>query len=95
MTLTLELSPEEEALLRAEAAKAGMDETAFLRSLLHGWTAPQTVRPIVGVPDFGGRSIADIIEEIGTVEGLPADLSTNPKYLEGFGETKNVRDMGA
>ncbi len=37
---------------------------------------------------FGGKSIADILQEIGFVEGLPEDLSTNPKYMEGFGETR-------
>lgn len=37
---------------------------------------------------FGGKSIADILQEIGFVEGLPEDLSTNPKYMQGFGETK-------
>ncbi|GDX41107.1 hypothetical protein LBMAG21_13990 [Armatimonadota bacterium] len=37
---------------------------------------------------FGGKSIADILQEVGFVEGLPEDLSTNPKYMEGFGETK-------
>ena len=41
--------------------------------------------------DFGGKSVADLIREIGFVEGLPSDLSTNPKYMEGFGETKNRR----
>ncbi|MCX6381230.1 MAG: hypothetical protein NT023_17445 [Armatimonadetes bacterium] len=40
---------------------------------------------------FGGKSIADILQEIGFVEELPEDLSTNPKYMEGFGETKNQR----
>lgn len=34
---------------------------------------------------FGGKSLAEIIEEIGTVDGLPADLATNPAYMEGFG----------
>jgi|HubBroStandDraft_4_1064222.scaffolds.fasta_scaffold283677_2 hypothetical protein len=43
------------------------------------------------VGDFGGRSIADLIREIGFVEGLPSDLSTNPKYMAGFGETGNHR----
>lgn len=92
MTLMLELSPEEEAILRTEAAKAGMDEAAYLRSLIHGWAAPHDVQAFA-LPDLGGRSIADIIEEIGTVEGLPADLSTDPKYREGFGVTRSIRDI--
>ncbi|MCW3051999.1 MAG: hypothetical protein JWN14_1169 [Chthonomonadales bacterium] len=43
--------------------------------------------------DFGGKSAADIIREIGFVDGLPSDLSTNPKHMEGFGETKNRRKL--
>lgn len=39
--------------------------------------------------DFDGKSAADIILEIGTVSGLPYDLSTNPKHMEGFGEIGN------
>lgn len=42
---------------------------------------------------FGGKSLAEMIQEIGTVEGLPADLSTNPAYLQGFGEVKNRRTL--
>jgi hypothetical protein len=45
------------------------------------------------IGDFGGKSAADLIREIGFVEGLPSDLSTNPKYMEGFGETKNRRKL--
>ena len=37
---------------------------------------------------FGGKNLAEMIEEVGTVKGLPADLSTNPVYMRGFGETK-------
>ncbi|MCW3100039.1 MAG: hypothetical protein JWL77_5657 [Chthonomonadaceae bacterium] len=43
--------------------------------------------------DLGGKSAADLIREIGFVEGLPSDLSTNPKHMEGFGETKNRRKL--
>lgn len=40
---------------------------------------------------FGGKSVAGILQEIGFAEGLPEDLSVNPKYREGFGETKNQK----
>lgn len=39
--------------------------------------------------DFGGRTLADVLRDIGAVEGLPADLSTNPDYMRGFGESKS------
>lgn len=45
MTLTLELPPEKEALLRARAAARGMDESAYLLRLLEEDAAVQTVRP--------------------------------------------------
>lgn len=34
MTLMLELTPEEEARLREKAARAGVDEAAYLRALI-------------------------------------------------------------
>jgi len=42
---------------------------------------------------LGGKSLADRILEIGTVRGLPPDLSSNARYMEGFGETKNLRTL--
>ena len=45
------------------------------------------------VGDYGGKSAADILQEIGFVHGGPSDLSTNPEYMEGFGETKNLRTL--
>ena len=43
--------------------------------------------------DFGGKSAADLVREIGFVDGGPPDLARNPKYMEGFGETKNRRKL--
>lgn len=34
------------------------------------------------------KTLAEALQEIGTVSGLPTDLSTNPDYMQGFGETK-------
>ena len=41
--------------------------------------------------DFEGKTLADVLLEIGTVRGLPTDLSTNPEYMRGFGEAKKPR----
>jgi len=47
------------------------------------------------VGDYGGKSVLEVFSHlIGTVDGLPSDLSTNPKYMEGFGETKSLRKSG-
>ena len=36
---------------------------------------------------FDGKSLADLILEIGTVKGLPDDLASQPqKHMSGFGE---------
>ncbi|HZT41231.1 MAG TPA: hypothetical protein VFA07_03535 [Chthonomonadaceae bacterium] len=43
--------------------------------------------------DFGGKSLADVIQEIGAIKGLPADLSTNPKHMQDFGKTRNRRTL--
>jgi len=48
-----------------------------------------------GIGDFGGRSVGDMIREIGFIE---ADGSSNmarhpEKYMKGFGETKSRRKL--
>lgn len=40
--------------------------------------------------DFEGKTLADVLQEIGTVKGLPDDLSVNPEYFRGFGEPGNL-----
>ena len=96
MTLHLELSPEEESRLRAKAVSAGLDEVSYLRSLINGLDEANTASHASVTPNrLNGRSIAEMIDEIGVVEGLPSDLSTNPKYMEGFGETRNPRAFGS
>jgi hypothetical protein len=36
-----------------------------------------------------GRSVAEVVDEVGTVEGLPSDLSINPLHMQGFGDIRN------
>jgi hypothetical protein len=43
--------------------------------------------------NFNGKTLADVLEEIGFEKGLPDDLSTNPKHMQGFGEAKNLRKL--
>jgi hypothetical protein len=43
------------------------------------------------------KSAYDLLSEaglIGCIEGGPADVSSNPKYMEGFGESANGKDTG-
>ena len=37
---------------------------------------------------YEGKSLADALHEIGTIKGLPGDLSTNPIHMQGFGTIK-------
>ena len=45
-----------------------------------------------GTGAFQGRSLADVLIEIGGVDNLPADMSEHPeKYMGQFGETRAPR----
>ena len=64
------------------------------RSRMKGQTSSELVR--IALEKFLGepkaeRTAYDLAKEagiIGCADGLPADLSTNPKYFEGFGKSK-------
>ncbi len=72
MTLTLELPPEKEALLRARAAARGMDESAYLLRLLDEDVA-DVPRPI--------HSSATPEERLRALEELKARLDPNTPVL--------------
>jgi hypothetical protein len=91
MSLHLDVSPQAEARFTAAAQQKGIDPATLLERMISDYLPPLAQEQELG--DFGGRSIADVILEIGTVKGGPPDLSTNPKYMEGFGETKNPRKL--
>jgi predicted DNA-binding antitoxin AbrB/MazE fold protein len=43
-------------------------------------------------PEETGQTLYEIMDEaglIGCIDDAPSDLSTNPKYMEGFGESGN------
>jgi hypothetical protein len=88
MTLTLELSPEEESRLALASRLHGTDPATYAKQLVTEHLPPLETE----AGDFDGRSVYEVFGHLfGGVEGLPSDLSTNPKYMEGFGETKAVR----
>jgi hypothetical protein len=48
-------------------------------------------------PGDQGKSAYDLLNEaglIGCIEGGPTDASSNPKYMEGFGERANGKNTG-
>ena len=87
MTLTVNLSPEEEARLREKAARRGQDEAAYAASVLRHdiYTLPVDEEPVEG------QSLADFLEGyIGTVDssaasgGKPSNADWNSE--EEFGK---------
>lgn len=76
MTLTLKIPPETNARLEAEARRRHVSKSRVVRDALER----SLVRRTASSP-----SVYDRIKHIcGTVHG-PKDLSTDPKYMEGFG----------
>ena len=59
------------------------DELSEVRRVLAARTKPQAEV----ANDVSQRSFLDVASDlIGSVDGLPPDLSTNPAYMDGFGE---------
>jgi len=89
MTLTIELSPEDEQRLAAIAHARGVDPSDYAKKLLTDDLAA-TPRVAIEDDDESGQTVFEKFGHLfGTVQGLPPDLSTNPKYMEGFGVTKH------
>ena len=71
--------PEEKARLVREALERLLDERVASR-------ARREARLLALQPFPDGKSAYDMMQDVcGKFEG-PGDLSTNPKYMEGFGE---------
>jgi hypothetical protein len=88
------LTPKQLEKLHFLSAQTGKPETQILDDMLAG-ALPETEAE----PDRNSqqkvRTAYDAFSEaglIGSFEGLD-DLSTNPKYMEGFGESKRSQDQ--
>jgi Ribbon-helix-helix protein, copG family len=64
--------------LAAEAREKGVQPSVIVRQALEEHMRSRTPRPDC-------RDLAERLGLIGAVKGLPADLSTNPEHMEGFG----------
>ena len=93
MPLAIELEPDTEAKLADGARARGVPPAEFAKQLLVDQLGAMSATADNG-DELGGRSVADIIREVGTVDGLPPDLSTNSKYMEGFGGTRDPIVIG-
>ena len=64
--------------LEAEAREKGVRPSDIVRQALEEHMLQRTSRP-------NCRDLAERLGILGSAKGLPADLSTNPEYMEGFG----------
>ncbi|MEO5958226.1 MAG: hypothetical protein ABIZ49_06355 [Opitutaceae bacterium] len=78
-TLSIRISKCERAALRAAARREKISQGQIVRKALHAYgIKPKGKAPV---------SAYDLVKHlIGKNKGGPGDLSTNPKYMEGFGQ---------
>ena len=78
--VTIKLPKNLEEQLDRLARQRGVSRAAIVREALRAHIAPP------------GPSALDLAGDlVGAFDGLPADLSTNPDYLEGLGESRPAR----
>lgn len=88
MSVVIDFSPQVEAQLTAVALHRGVDVTDVIERLVIDYLPTIDLQPETA----SGPSLYDRFKDvIGTVEGLPEDMSQDPgKYMGGFGKPKNA-----
>ena len=77
-TISLKLPDDLLAQLESEAKARRVTKSRIVRESLEAALRKQ--------PSARVASCFDLASDlVGTIEGLPADLADNPKYMEGFG----------
>ncbi len=77
-TLSIRLSKAERAALRTAARRGKISQGQLVRRALRAYGVAPREKP--------APSAYDLVKHlIGKNKGGPGDLSTNPKYMEGFG----------
>lgn len=64
--------------LEIEATRKGVSPSAVVRQALEEHLAREA-------PPENCLQLAERLGILGSIKGLPADLTTNPDYMEGFG----------
>ena len=78
-TISLKLAEDLLADLKREAKARRISQSALVRESLEATLRRASRR--------GATSCYDLARDLdGTLKGLPRDLASNPKYMEGFGE---------
>lgn len=76
--INVRVEPKLKTELEAEAREKGVSPSEIVRRALEEHLQPRT-------PRENCRQLADRLGILGSVPGLPSDLSTNPAHMEGFG----------
>jgi len=77
-TLTIKISSDREQEFFAATAQTHLSKSELVRRAIAAFTAHcKTTSPFVSALDQAG-------DLVGCLGGGPADLSSNPEYLEGF-----------
>lgn len=87
----IKLTPEQRERLAQIAEQSGQPWQDLLERVLGKLPGQQPNGPV------GKKSAYDLLNEaglIGCIGGGPADVSSNPQYMEGFGERANEQDTG-
>jgi hypothetical protein len=87
--MNVKLDPKDERDLEALAREGGKDPGELLRELLHEALLHRKENGAGAAAESGEENCYDAalrVGLIGAIKGGPPDLSTNPKYMEGFGE---------
>jgi hypothetical protein len=78
-TISLKLPDDLLAHLNSEAKARGVTKSELVRESLE--------KALRNPASSGTVSCYDLVRDlVGSLDGLPEDLATNPKYMEGFGE---------
>ena len=92
----IDLTTQQRMRLALLAEKTGKDWTKLVDDLLDA--APHALRHPQALQINGGafleKSLYDVLSErgiLGCFDG-PTDLSTNPKHMEGFGESRHSKN---
>lgn len=79
-TLTIKISPDLEQALLQTSEQAHLSKSEVVRRAIVAYiNQRKTVAPFVSALDQAG-------DLVGCFSGAPADLSSNPRYLDGFGK---------
>jgi hypothetical protein len=76
--ITIDIDAQLQDKLAALAAQSGVPESDVIRCAIEQFVAQQEMPTTC-------YDVAKQAGLIGSMPGLPPDLSTNPKYMEGFG----------